>query len=84
MGAPPSWPCLPQDEKTPDGKTVLVPKTPCEQAEFRISLPNINLLYLGGSVLALVDLSYMSRFWARHGVAQPDRRADTARASPRP
>lgn len=26
-------------------------------------LPNINLLYLFGSVLVLLDLSYMSRFW---------------------
>ena len=33
-------------------------------------LPNINILYLGCGVLALMDLSYMSRFWTQ--VCKPD------------
>lgn len=38
-------------------------KTPSEQAEFGQQLPNINLLYLGCTVLIMVDRSYSSRFW---------------------
>jgi len=38
-------------------------KTPAEKAEFGQQLPNINLLYLGCSVLILLDRSYSSRFW---------------------
>ena len=47
--------CMPQGSRTPS-----------EQAEFDRQLPNINLLYLGGSVLLLVDLSYSSRFWTQY------------------
>jgi len=46
--------CMPQGEKSA-----------AEKREFRAVLPNINLLYLGASVLALMDLSYMSRFWTQ-------------------
>ena len=44
--------CLPQGKRTAS-----------EQREFDGQLRNINLLYLGFSVLILVDLSYISRFW---------------------
>jgi hypothetical protein len=40
-------------------------RTSDEQAEFDSTLPFVNLLYLGASVLILLDLSYMSRFWVR-------------------
>ena len=40
-------------------------KTDGEDVEFQVMLPTINLLYLFYSVLVLLDLSYMSRFWVR-------------------
>ena len=40
-------------------------KSAAEQADFRRMLGQVNLLYLGASVLGLVDLSYLSRFWVR-------------------
>lgn len=43
-----------------------VDKTPSELAEFGQQLPNINLLYLGCTVLILLDRSYCSRFWQAH------------------
>lgn len=46
--------CLPQGAE----------RTPQQKAEFSAMLPNINLLYLGGSVLVLMfDETYMMRFW---------------------
>ena len=36
-----------------------------EKLEFDTMLRNVNLLYLGCSVLAILDLSYMSRFWTQ-------------------
>lgn len=47
--------CMPQGED----------RTRADQAEFRWMLKNVNLLYLSCSVLALVDLSYSSRFWTQ-------------------
>ena len=44
--------CLPQGKRSKE-----------EQALFDRSLPHINLLYLGCTVLVLMDLSYISRFW---------------------
>ena len=41
-------------------------KTPEQKAAFSQQLPNINLLYLGCSVLILIDLSYQSRFWTQY------------------
>lgn len=38
-------------------------RTPAEQVAFKHMLTHVNLLYLGLSVLVLLDLSYMSRFW---------------------
>lgn len=38
--------------------------TLAEKARFRWMLQNVNLLYLGCSVLLLVDISYLSRFCA--------------------
>ena len=45
----------------PQGKA----KSAIEKQEIRVMLPNINLLYLGCSVLILLDLSYLSRFWTQ-------------------
>ena len=44
----------------PQGK-----RTEEEQSEFKRMLYHINLLYMGCSVLALVDISYSSRFWTQ-------------------
>ena len=49
-----AW-CMPQGER----------KTRVERARFRRQLVQINLLYLGTSVLVLCDLSYLSRFWTQ-------------------
>ena len=46
--------CMPQGKRTDE-----------EKAEFEMMLPNINLLYLGATVLVLMDLSYLSRFWTQ-------------------
>ena len=40
-------------------------KSDSEVIEFKVMLPNINLLYLFCDVLILLDLSYLSRFWYR-------------------
>ena len=37
-----------------------------EEAEFKRQLPSINRLYLGASVLILLDISYKSRFWCAY------------------
>ena len=44
---------------TPDTRTL------AEIAEFGRMLKNVNLLYLGGTVLLLVDLQYLGRFWTQ-------------------
>ena len=49
-----------------------------ESAEFKVMLPNINLLYLFCGVLVLADLSYVSRFWVR-APARATARATTCR-----
>ena len=38
-----------------------------EEAHFLRMLRQVNILYLGTSVLLLIDLSYVSRFWVRLG-----------------
>lgn len=38
-------------------------RTPVEDLSFDWQLKHSNLLYLGGRVLVLLDLSYQSRFW---------------------
>jgi hypothetical protein len=45
--------CLPQG----------LDRTPLQKAEFALQLSNVNVLYMGASVLLLVDWSSMSRFW---------------------
>jgi hypothetical protein len=40
-------------------------KMASEQSMFKVMLPNINLLYIGATVLVLLDRSYMSRFWTQ-------------------
>mmetsp|Transcript_10152 Transcript_10152/g.33311 ORF Transcript_10152/g.33311 Transcript_10152/m.33311 type:complete len:484 (+) Transcript_10152:691-2142(+) len=40
-------------------------RTPTEKVDFKRMLQNINILYLGCSVLILQELSYLSRFWTQ-------------------
>ena len=47
--------CMPQGEE----------KTAAQQADFARMISQVNLLYLGTSVLILLDLSYVSRFWTQ-------------------
>jgi len=47
--------CMPQGEE----------KTPVQIADFKRMISQVNLLYLGTSVLILLDLSYVSRFWTQ-------------------
>lgn len=42
-------------------------RTALEQTEFKVQLPNINLLFLGCEVLVLLDLIYLQRFWCAQG-----------------
>ena len=46
--------CLPQQ-----------PRSEAESKEFVAQLPHVGLLFLGVSVLILLDMSYMSRFWTQ-------------------
>jgi hypothetical protein len=46
--------CLPQGDRTAEDK-----------AEFYSMLPNVNLLYVGASVLILLDRTYNARFWTQ-------------------
>jgi len=46
--------CMPQGDRTPE-----------ESEAFGRMLANINLLFLGSSVLILLDMSYSSRFWTQ-------------------
>ena len=48
-----SW-CMPQGDRTDS-----------EDQAFRAMLANVNMLYLGASVLILLDISYSSRFWTQ-------------------
>ena len=47
--------CMPQGEE----------KTPVQIADFKRMISQVNLLYLGTSVLILLDLSYVSSFWTQ-------------------
>ena len=47
--------CMPQGDK----------RTPEEKAEFTVMLRNINMLYLGATVLILLDMAYLSRTCTR-------------------
>ena len=49
---------MPQEDKDAG-----VTRTAEEQVEFKEMLSMVNLLYLGASVLILLDMSYLSRFW---------------------
>jgi len=48
------WCCLPQGTRTPH-----------EKAEFDRMLAQVNLLYLGCSVLVMIDMTYIGRFWTQ-------------------
>jgi len=50
--------CLPQ-------KADRLDRTPEEKKEFELGLMCVYMLYLGGTVLILLDLSYPSRFWTQ-------------------
>merc|ERR1712185_404891 len=50
--------CMPQDQ--PKGS-----RTADDTAAFKTMLSQVNMLYLGTSVLILLDLSYVSRFWTQ-------------------
>ena len=41
-------------------------RTPSEKVYFKWMLDNINVLYLSVSVLIILDLSYISRFWTQY------------------
>ena len=47
--------CMPQGKQ----------RTLAEKVRFKHMLGNVNLLYLGCQVLALIDISYLSRFWTQ-------------------
>ena len=55
------WFCMWQGDK--EGQRNI---TVDEKAEFDRMLGEVNLLYLGCSVLVLLDLSYLSRFWTMY------------------
>ena len=48
--------CMPQVFEDKD-------RSPAEDVRFKWMLKNVNLLYLGCSVLLMVDVTYTSRFW---------------------
>ena len=50
-----SYWCMPQGNDRSDA----------DKVRFKWMLQNVNLLYLGCSVLCLVDISYLSRFWTQ-------------------
>ena len=54
--------CLPQKLKATDGK-VLNKLNPAEEVYFKKTLSLINLLYVHGKVLVLLDAEYSTRFW---------------------
>ena len=58
---------MPQDERTAQQREEGKPdtRTPAQRVEFTWMLRNVNMLYLGCSVLILLDLSYISRFWTQ-------------------
>jgi len=57
--SPRAYGCDPQDYScAPQGE-----RTQQEQEIFSLTLENMDFLFLGASVLILLDMSYMSRFW---------------------
>ena len=59
---------MPQDGRSADEKKANSrpdTRSPAEKALFLHMLKNVNLLYLGCSVLCLIDISYLSRFWTQ-------------------
>jgi len=50
--------CMPQD--IPEGS-----RSAEDSAEFRKMLKQINMIFLGSTILILLDLSYISRFWTQ-------------------
>merc|ERR1712232_449575 len=59
-------------------------KTPSEKLFFKWMLQEINSLYLGCSVLCLIDISYLSRFWTQFEawLAMQEATKDGLRAAP--
>ena len=59
-------------------------KTQSEVIEFRVMLPNINLVYLFCSVLVILDLAYLSRFWTQFEAFLSLRKVTEAGLGPAP
>ena len=61
-----AW-CMPQDERTAKEKEEKAKDTRTEEdvKDFKRMLADVNLLYVGASVLFLLDVSYISRFWTQ-------------------
>jgi hypothetical protein len=49
----------------PQGKSVGLHLSSEEKADMKSMLSQVNMLYLGTTVLILLDMSYMSRFWTQ-------------------
>ena len=59
-------------------------RSPAEKALFLHMLKNVNLLYLGCSVLCLIDISYLSRFWTQFEAWLSMQAADSTGLHPAP
>ena len=53
-------------------------RTPEQKAQFQLQLPNINLLYLGASVLILFDYDFAGHFWTQFEAWLSLQRASTS------
>ena len=54
--------CMPQHSTSLDADDKAIDdRSPAEKDEFKWMLQNVDMLYLGASVLCMIDLSYVSR-----------------------
>ena len=63
-----SFSSMPQDDRTPEERRKKQrpdTRTPAQLAHFRHMLNHVNLIFMACSVLILLDLSYLSRFWTQ-------------------
>ena len=65
---------MPQDTRTQKEKAAFKAeekgakkdtRNKADLGDFKLMLSSVNLLYLGGTVLLIVDMSYLSRFWTQ-------------------
>ena len=78
---------MPQDGRSADEKKAKSrpdTRSPAEKALFLHMLKNVNLLYLGCSVLCLIDISYLSRFWTQFEAWLSMQAADSTGLHPAP